>query len=224
MSIIAPKLYKPRPAAAGGNRLRCMAQTWQWGAAAGLSRWAGVDVTYSASFTLPGLTQQRTAELFDEACARWNSVCGIKLRRVQSGGNIIPGAGRIDGGGGTLAYSYIPGDPSPMSDQLQQVYDTAEAWTEKFALDVFIHELGHAAGLPHVDDPASIMYPWANGKNSGLARWEIEQMVARYGKPAPVTPPTQPPVDPPAPVDSWLSAVIRFGGFEYAVNVERSPI
>lgn len=224
MSVKAPSLYKPMPAVAGGLRLRCAARSWQ-AAALGLARWQSADVAYSFAMSLPGLSAEQVAAAFDAACQSWNAVCGIRLTRAANGGNIRARGSRIDGSYGTLAYSYMPGDPSPMTDVLEQVYDTAEPWSQVWLQEVIAHEIGHAIGIDHnKTDKTALMYPYSSGSTVKPQRWDIEQAQARYGKPAPVTPPTQPPVDPPAPVDSWLSAVIRFGGFEYSVNVERSPL
>lgn len=202
-----------------------MASSYPALAAAGLAKWASVEVTYCGGFSLPGLSTAQVDAIFDSSMAKWASVCGLRPRRATSRMNIIPGAGRIDGGGGTLAYSYMPGDPSPMSDQLQQVYDNTENWDAKWFSDVVLHELGHAFGLDHHDDPSSIMYPWSNGRNTGFSSWEIDQMVARYG-PAAVVPQDPPPSDPAVPVpqtptESLIDIAGLVLGSMYRLRIER---
>lgn len=216
MPIFPPQLYKTYPAIAGNVRLRCAARSYPVPVAAGLSRWASPEVSYSAAFSLPGIPADRISVIVDKALAEWASICGLKPKRVQSGGNIIPGAGRIDGSSGTLAYSYLPGAPSPMNDQLQQVYDQSEQWTEKWLSDVVKHEFGHALGLDHHDDPASIMYPWSNGQNTGFSQWEIDQMVARYGEAAK---PSDPPIVVPPAGELNVSGTLVINGKKYSFTL-----
>lgn len=194
-------------------RLRCAMPEF---ASSGLSKWASPNVTLSQSVRLHGLTPDEVAGVFADACGAWNRVCGIKLAVVSPAGsmaNIISKAGRIDGSSGTLAYSYLPGTPSPPTDQLSQMYDDAEGWTKRWLLEVVIHEIGHAIGLSHSPDRAAIMYPYAHGGNvTAPQSWDITEARARYGAPVP-TPPTVPPATSPT-----IAGVISVGGVTYQIQ------
>lgn len=167
---------------------------------AATAKWGFLDVSYSThSWGLRQFTSDETDEHYDTAMELWNAVCGIRLHRIASGGNIYT-SDSAEGAGGTLAWSYLPGANSGPSERVQQWYDRAENWSRQFFIAVAAHEIGHALGLGHDSSQSALMYPYANSNIWKPQERDIARVVDRYGQPQPKPPePPEPPDKPPSP-------------------------
>lgn len=194
----------------------------------GLRRWSFMDVQYGHELgQLPGVSSEQAHKSYVEAWNRWNRVCG--LRTVYTGNtrnaNVQAFAKRIDGSGGTLAWSYLPdsrGDGSGPNTQLEQRYDTGDRWANNvaFQIEVMTHENGHAIGLSHdngrdANGNRSIMSSAAIGIQK-LNLNDIKRAVARYGK---NTDGPVPPLPPSIPSESTIMLVEGDGKIRQFVEV-----
>lgn len=69
----------------------------------------------------------------------------------------------FDGSGKTLAHTFFPSPPNPEPIAGDLHLDDDEPWSVGSNTDLFsvaLHELGHALGLGHSDNPNAVMYPY----------------------------------------------------------------
>ncbi|MGC8761360.1 MAG: matrixin family metalloprotease [Bryobacteraceae bacterium] len=87
----------------------------------------------------------------------------------------------FDGRGGVLAHTFYP-PPNPETIAGDLHLDLDEPWKIGADIDLFsvaLHELGHALGLGHNDDPASVMYPYYR-RHNGLTPADIAEIRRLY--------------------------------------------
>lgn len=127
-------------------------------------------------------------EQIRKAAKAWMDVCGIELTEVPiTQAQIVITWADLDGRGKTLGQAYMPASGEDMSacggPCGDIMIDWSEPWVELFFYAVFLHELGHAIGIPHAptSDGSNVLEAYYTGRTD-LGPWDIEQAVLRYLK------------------------------------------
>ena len=100
----------------------------------------------------------------------------------------------FDGPGGVVAHTFYPSPPNaePLAGDMH--FDDSESWHVGTQVDVFsvaLHELGHALGLGHSDNPNDVMYPYLKIV-TGLADGDKTAILGLYAAQTGVVPPPGP--------------------------------
>ena len=124
----------------------------------------------------------------------------------------------FDGPGNVLAHTFYPSLPNPEPLAGDMHLDDSESWRVGANIDLYsavLHELGHALGLGHSDDPTAVMYPYYR-MATGLQADDKKAILTLYAaatatpstptSPAPTPPPTPAPAPAPAPAPKDTTA------------------
>ncbi len=169
---------------------------------------------FFASMTakLPATLAQSEIE---RAMAEWAKVAAVDWRQGSQAGarrtvSILFASGAhgdgypFDGPGNTLAHTFYPAPPNPEPLAGDVHLDEDESWRVGASTDLYsvvLHELGHALGLAHSDNPSDVMYPYyrISSTLSDGDRSAILRLYAPAGSTDPNPPQTPGPTGPTDP-------------------------
>ncbi|MBI3167046.1 MAG: matrixin family metalloprotease [Chloroflexi bacterium] len=159
-----------------------------------LSKWGKTDISYYFINGTEKVFGDRERELVAEAFALWAKQSSLTFTETTSRQNadIVIGWAEgehgdgdpFDGAGDVLAHASYP---NPYEDrQVFLHFDDAERWVDSETenvdlLTVAAHEIGHALGLGHSNDPSALMFPSYSEPHRSLGRDDIAGIQSLYG-------------------------------------------
>jgi uncharacterized protein YraI len=187
-----------------------------------VSRWDINPVTYSIVNCPATLDCDAAQAATQQAVEAWDEVCGLSLVATPQGGDIMilwatgyhgdwfP----FDGPGGMLGHTFYPLEY--LGELAGDVHlDMDEQWTldpptegQAHLPTTVMHEMGHALGLGHSQDPDALMWEEYDGVRH-LAADDIAGIQALYGPPdtEPAAPPESP--EPASLVTATATTAVR---------------
>lgn len=159
-----------------------------------LSKWGKTNITYFFINGTEKITGNDERELIRQAFALWAAETSLTFTETSSrqDADIVIGWAEgehgdgdpFDGPGDVLAHASYP---NPYEDrQVFLHFDDAERWVNSNSqnvdlLTVAAHEIGHALGLGHSDDPNALMYPSYSEPHRFLGQDDVAGIQSLYG-------------------------------------------
>jgi hypothetical protein len=155
-------------------------------------KWGKLALTYYIQSFTPDLDQTVAKRAIKDGLDQWSSVTPLSFTEVSSGGDLKVSWSTgnhsdgfpFDGPSGVLAHAFYPQDG-------RVHFDDDELWSDSFIpvgtdlASVAVHELGHALGLAHSNDPLAVMYAYYSGRRRSLTSDDIAGIRSIYGSKGP---------------------------------------
>ncbi|WP_160170258.1 matrixin family metalloprotease [Sulfitobacter noctilucicola] len=169
--------------------------TGEYGTPGGTVTWAFASTPGTGFVFSQYITESAYRDVIRDAFQAWEDVADIDFVEVSSGSqtDIQLGWDTIDGAFGVVGEASTLGSKTTATlfsfTQSEIRFDIAENWTterdvgsnEVGLYQVALHEIGHAIGLGHTQDPDTIMYASNISGLDGLTPGDIAGAQAFYG-------------------------------------------